>query len=91
MEVVIPIEIGLPTAKTVMQGQRDDSEKLIRQLDWANEIRENAAIQMTSFLSLESNRSLQQKNVSMSFPNRNPSPQESLWEHSRSRSQKASG
>ena len=74
MEVVIPTEIGLPTTKTVMQGQRDDSEKLIRQLDWANEIRGNAAIQMASFLSLESNRSLQQKNVAMSFPNRNPSP-----------------
>ena len=49
MEVVIPTEIGLPTAKTVMQGQRDDGEKLIRQLDWANEIRENTATQMASY------------------------------------------
>ena len=49
MEVVIPIEIGMPTAKTVMRGQRDDNEELIRQLDWADKIRGNATIRMASY------------------------------------------
>ena len=33
MEAINPIEIGMPTAKTAMEGQRDDDEELIRQLD----------------------------------------------------------
>ena len=33
MEVVIPIEIGMSIAKTVVQGQRDDNQELERQLD----------------------------------------------------------
>ena len=49
MEVVIPTEIGMPTAKTVMRGQRDDNEELIRQLDWADKIRGNATIRMASY------------------------------------------
>lgn len=28
MEVVIPIEVGMPTARTVVQGQRDDNQEL---------------------------------------------------------------
>ncbi|RVX19314.1 hypothetical protein CK203_008697 [Vitis vinifera] len=29
MEAINPIEIGMPTAKTAMEGQRDDDEELI--------------------------------------------------------------
>ena len=49
MEVVILTEIGMPTARTTVQDQRDNDEELIRQLDWADEIREYAAIRMTSY------------------------------------------
>ena len=49
METVILIEIGMPTARTVVKDQMDNDEELIRQLDWADEIQENAAIQMTSY------------------------------------------
>ena len=30
MKVVIPTEIGMPTAKTIVQGQKDDNEELTR-------------------------------------------------------------
>ena len=46
MEVIIPTEIGMPTAKTVVQDQRDNDEELIRQLDWANELRGHVAIRI---------------------------------------------
>ena len=37
MEVIIPIEIDMYTAKITVQNQRDNDEELIRQLDWADE------------------------------------------------------
>ena len=46
MKVVIPIEIGMSIAKTVVQGQRDENHELERHLDWADEVRGNAAIHM---------------------------------------------
>lgn len=49
MEVVITIEVGMPTTRTVVQGQRDNNQELERQLDWADEIRGNAAIRMASY------------------------------------------
>ena len=49
MEVIIPTEIGMSTTKTVVQVQMDNDEKLIRQLDWANEIQGDAAIWMASY------------------------------------------
>ncbi|KAL6334527.1 hypothetical protein AAG906_018022 [Vitis piasezkii] len=49
MEFIIPIEIGMPTTKTVVQEQRDKDEKLKRQLDWANEKREVVAIWIASY------------------------------------------
>ena len=49
MEVVILTEIGMPIVRTTVQDQRDNDEELIRQLDWADEIREDAAIRMTSY------------------------------------------
>lgn len=49
MEAVIPIEIGMSTARTTVQGQRYEYLELERHLDWANEVRGNAAIRMTSY------------------------------------------
>ena len=43
MDVVIPTEIGLPTARIVMQGQRDEDQERRRNLDWADEVRESAS------------------------------------------------
>ena len=49
MDAVIPTEIGLPTIQTVVQGQSDESTELGRNLDWADEVRENASIRMTNY------------------------------------------
>ena len=49
MKAIIPTEIGMPTAKTVVQDQRDNDEELIRQLDWTNEMRGDTAIWMASY------------------------------------------
>lgn len=49
METVIPIEIDMPIAKMVMQGQKDNDKELEKHLDWANEIRKNAGIRMASY------------------------------------------
>ncbi|RVW62051.1 hypothetical protein CK203_064928 [Vitis vinifera] len=38
MDVVIPIKIGMPTARTTIQGQRDEKQELERQLDWVDEM-----------------------------------------------------
>ena len=39
MKAIIPTKTGLLTAKIVMQNQMDNDEELIRQLDWADEMR----------------------------------------------------
>ena len=49
MEVTIPTEIGMSTAKIVMQNQRDDDEEFIKQLDWAYEMRGDITIWMASY------------------------------------------
>ena len=49
IEVVIPTEIGMPSARTAVQGQRDEGQELARHLDWANEVKENASIRMASY------------------------------------------
>ena len=49
MEAIIPTKIGMPTPKIVVQGQRDENQELERHLDWANEEKGNAAIQMASY------------------------------------------
>lgn len=49
MEAVILIEIGMPTARTTVQGQRYEYLELERHLEWANEVRRNAAIRMASY------------------------------------------
>lgn len=49
MDAIIPIEIGMPIARTTVQGQKDKNLKLERHLDWANKSKGSAAIQMTSY------------------------------------------
>ena len=49
MNAVIPMEIGMPIARTVIQGQRDEIQELQRHLDWADEARGNATIRMASY------------------------------------------
>ena len=49
METIILIKIGMPIAKTVVQGQRDENQELERHLDLTNEERGNAAIRMASY------------------------------------------
>ena len=49
MDVVIPIKIGMPTARTTIQGQRDEKQELERQLDWVDEVRGNTTIRMASY------------------------------------------
>ncbi|KAL6347565.1 hypothetical protein AAG906_026090 [Vitis piasezkii] len=49
MEVVIPTKVGVPTARTTVQEQKDNDEELIRHLDWADEVRGKTAIRMASY------------------------------------------
>ncbi|KAL6315377.1 hypothetical protein AAG906_000487 [Vitis piasezkii] len=49
MDVVIPKEIGLPTIQTAVRGQNDESIELGKNLDWADEVRENASIRMADY------------------------------------------
>ncbi|KAL6339229.1 hypothetical protein AAG906_024380 [Vitis piasezkii] len=44
MDAVIPTEIGLPTIRTDAAKQNDANTELGRNLDWADEVRENASI-----------------------------------------------
>lgn len=44
MKVIIPTEIGKPTANTIVQDQMDNDKELKKQLDWADEKHEVAAI-----------------------------------------------
>ncbi|RVW74367.1 hypothetical protein CK203_056835 [Vitis vinifera] len=53
MKVVIPIEIGMSIAKTVVQGQRDENHELERHLDWADE---QSKIEESSLESLSKSR-----------------------------------
>ena len=61
MDVVIPIKIGMPIARTTIQGQRDEKQELERQLDWVDEVRGNTA-HPNGILPIESHFPLQQKN-----------------------------
>ena len=61
MDAVIPTEIGMPTTRTTIQGQRDEKQELERQLDWVDEVRGNTA-HPNGILPIESHFPLQQKN-----------------------------
>nr|CAN72897.1 hypothetical protein VITISV_003776 [Vitis vinifera] len=49
MDAVIPTEIGLPTIRTNAAKQSDANMELGRNLDWTDEVRENAAIRMVDY------------------------------------------
>lgn len=49
IHAIILTEIGMPSARTVVQGQRNENQELERHLDSVDEARENAAIQMESY------------------------------------------
>ncbi|RVW62616.1 hypothetical protein CK203_059538 [Vitis vinifera] len=49
MDAVIPTEIGLPTIQTDAAKQNDANTELERNLDWADEVRESAAIRMADY------------------------------------------
>ena len=49
MDAVIPMEIDLSTIRTVVQGQNDENMKLGKNLDWVDEIKENASIRMADY------------------------------------------
>ncbi|KAL6329139.1 hypothetical protein AAG906_007685 [Vitis piasezkii] len=48
-DAVIPTEVGMPTARTAVQGQRNEDDELARHLDWADEAREAASIRMAAY------------------------------------------
>ena len=48
-DVVIPTEVGMPTTRTAVQGQRNEDDELARHLDWADEARETASIRMAAY------------------------------------------
>ena len=49
MNAIIPTEIDMPTTRMAVQGQRDEIRELERHLDWANKVRGNVVIRMTSY------------------------------------------
>ncbi|RVX00905.1 Gypsy retrotransposon integrase-like protein 1 [Vitis vinifera] len=49
MDAVIPTEIGLPTIRTDAAKQNDANTEIGRNLDWADEVRESAAIRMADY------------------------------------------
>ncbi|RVW15713.1 hypothetical protein CK203_075385 [Vitis vinifera] len=49
MEAIIPTKIGMPTTKIAVQDQMDNDEELIRQLDWADEMRGDETIWIASY------------------------------------------
>lgn len=49
MDAVIPTEIGMPIARTVVQGLRNEDQELGKHLDWADEIRGATSIRMASY------------------------------------------
>lgn len=49
MDAIIPTEIGMLIARTVVQGQRSEEQELTKHLDWTNEIRESGSIRMAAY------------------------------------------
>ena len=87
MEAIIPTKIGMPTAKIAVQDQMDNDEELIRQLDWADEMRGDETIWIASY----HQRTITQykkKGTTMIFSARIFSPQKNIREHSWSRIRK---
>ena len=49
IKAIISIKIGMSTAKIVVQYQMNNDEELIKQLDWADELRGDVTIRITSY------------------------------------------
>ena len=49
MDAVISTKIGLPMARTAIQGHRDEDHELGMNLDWTDEVRESASIWMAAY------------------------------------------
>ena len=77
MDAVIPTEIGMPTTRTTIQGQRDEKQELERQLDWVDEVIGNTA-HPNGILPIESHFPLQQKNSGTHIQSWDPGPQKGL-------------
>ena len=69
-DAVIPTEVGMPTAQTTVQGQRNEDDELARHLDWADEAREEASIQMAAYQQKVSSCILQQEGATSGFQGR---------------------
>ena len=48
-DAVIPTEMGMPTARNAVQGQRNEGDEIARHLNWADEAREAASIRMVAY------------------------------------------
>ena len=48
-EVIIPLEVGLPTIQTEAYNKINNSKVLVWDIDLADERRENALVQMTNY------------------------------------------
>ena len=49
MDAVISMEIRVPTIRNVVREQSDESTEVGKNLDWADEVRENASIRMANY------------------------------------------
>ena len=49
MEAITPTEIGLPMVRTIVYESETNEGNLKMQLDWADEEREAATVQLTSY------------------------------------------
>lgn len=49
MDAVILTKIGMPTARTTVQGQRDEYRELEKHLDLVDEVRGNTSIRMAFY------------------------------------------
>lgn len=49
LDAIIPTEIGMPTARTAVQGQKDEEGELSKHLDQADETREAASVRIAAY------------------------------------------
>lgn len=49
VDAIILTEIGMPTARTAVQGQRNEHTELAKHLDWADETREAASVRIAAY------------------------------------------
>ena len=68
--VVIPTEVGMPTARNTVQGQRNEGDEIARHLNWADEAREAAYIRMVTYQQKNTRTSLLRRGASLIPPGR---------------------